>query len=411
MKHNIYDLFSDYSGELPDIKEAPCDAQRIKELVSQGTKKKHISITRKPKIFVISIAAATIAVTGVTAAAYTGKLSLFVSILRKTGSDRNISDELPVVKDGDISGMENNISTESITFTGSSNMRVRTAGMYSDNSTLMLSVELKLDEHTAIPDNALIVPYFTKIAGGVQTELANLSGLGNAAALVRGDEPGTYLASFYLTENNIAGSTIGVQLKNIVSADQPKQTQEALLAEQQKWREEYGADTMTTEEWKKFWKEHDLDKRTREFMDSALKQCTKIVEGSWYAEIVVPENTSKAAVFEKEGIKLTADTLSVTLEVYRSTPYGSFTIPVITFKDGTVVYDGGSNETKWFAENGVLPSPDKCERYAYGFSDIMCYHKPHQVDDIADITVYQFDYKDHQQLVECYNIFRAEVQK
>jgi len=39
MKNDIYDLFSEYTGELPEIKEEACDAERIKQLVSQKMKK------------------------------------------------------------------------------------------------------------------------------------------------------------------------------------------------------------------------------------------------------------------------------------------------------------------------------------------------------------------------------------
>ncbi len=42
MKHNIYDLFSEYSGELPEIKEKACDAERIKQLVSQKIKQSEV---------------------------------------------------------------------------------------------------------------------------------------------------------------------------------------------------------------------------------------------------------------------------------------------------------------------------------------------------------------------------------
>lgn len=38
MKHNIYDLFSEYTGELPEIKKDTYDAERIKQLVSRKIK-------------------------------------------------------------------------------------------------------------------------------------------------------------------------------------------------------------------------------------------------------------------------------------------------------------------------------------------------------------------------------------
>ena len=70
MSKNLYDLFSEYKGELPEIKEEKCDSEHIKQLVRQQTaEKKNIKIRRNPKMFIISIAAALTAVTSITAAA------------------------------------------------------------------------------------------------------------------------------------------------------------------------------------------------------------------------------------------------------------------------------------------------------------------------------------------------------
>ena len=163
MKHDLYNLFSDYSGELPDIEEKPCNTEHIKQLVLDGVQKKrpirHINL----RMIIICAAAVLTAVSGLTVAAATDGFGHFRSILHRTEPSANISEELPLVNGGDVSGMEQNISESRIVFTGSDSMTVSTAGMYYDNNTLMLSVEMKLNGDIFVPDNALAVPYFSKI--------------------------------------------------------------------------------------------------------------------------------------------------------------------------------------------------------------------------------------------------------
>lgn len=406
MSKNLYDLFSEYNGEIPKIEEKSCNKERIKQLVRNQTEEKKIKVRRNPKIFFISFAAALVAATSVTAVAYSNGFEPFKHILRKNTSNPSVSSELPLVNGGDESGMEENISVDSVAFSGSENAEVKTAGMYYDNNTLMLSVEMKFAQGTVIPENAVVLPYFTMKNGGTVTELANQSGVANAAVLTKGDEENTRIATFYLSENEISGSTIGVRLDNIVTRDDISSVQAAVIAEQQRWRDEF-AESDDTDQWKAYWKENNFDQRTLDFMEDYLAGCQKVVEGSWYGEIEVPAEPAKAMSFEGDGFTVTVDTLSLTLGIDRKIPEMSNAAPVITLKDGTVLVDTGTNEEKWFIDNGVMTDGEH-EDFANIFGNVYSYSKPHSVEDIAEIAVYVFEYDSSALSAEKYTVYTSE---
>lgn len=408
MKHDLYELFSEYGGELPEIEEKPCDTKRIKQLVLEGTQKKRPIRRVRPKLFIICAAAVLTAVSGLTVAAATDGFSHFRSILGRTEPSGNLSDELPLMSGGDVSGMEQNISENRIVFTGSAAMTVSTAGMYYDNNTLMLSVEMRAGTDKAIPDNAIILPYFTKIKGGVSTELPNQSGLANAAALTRGDEPDTYYATFYLTEKDLADSKVGVTLKNIITTDDTADVYSALIAEQESWRDEFDLDSHTIEEWKQYWHDNDFDKRTRDFVEARLAECCSVMNGEWSAEVDISD-IGKAATFSRDGFTVTADTLSLTLDIEQELPEYAFAVPVVTMSDGTVIFDGGTSEENLLSQMGVIRSGEKCRRYAHIFANVFSYSEPHHVSSIADISVYVFESNDSGLTAKRRIIYEAEA--
>lgn len=409
MKYDMYELFSHYKGRLPEIEESPCDTKRIKQLALQGIEKKERKIRKKSKVMIIGIAAAVAATTGITAVANTDAFARFRSILHRTEKGNiNINTELPLVSGDDIEGMEENITEEKVFFSGIDSMEVSTAGMYYDNNTLMLSVEMKLKADVEIPEGSLVIPHYVLRKNETETELSAQSSIANSAALIKGDEPDSYYATFYLTAQDIAGSTLEVRLENIIAPDQPQIIQNRLIEEQDKWREEYGADDMTIEEWKQLWQEKDLDRRTREFINKCLDECEKIIAGSWTAQINIPDDTTKTITAEKDGFKVTADTLSITIESNGNIPLGGAVVPVITMKDKTVIFETGTNEAQWLAENGVCASPDDHEEFAHSWSNIYSYSRPYPVEKISDITVYVFDYENGDIDAQSYVIYRAE---
>lgn len=410
MKKNIYDLFSEYEGELPDIEEASCDTDRIKRLVLSGTVKKNISRRHKPKIFLISFAAAVTAVTGVTAAAYTGGFSRFRSVLHKSSSESGINKELPLVNNDDISGMENNIKEEKTVFTGSDFADISTVGMYYDNSTLMISIEIDVAPETELPADSIIIPYISKYHGGIRTELYNYSGISSAAPLIKGDEDGVYYSTFYITENELSGSTIDLQLRDIITESDRTEIFDKLMNEQNKWREEFDIDSHTVEEWKEYWKSNDLDERTRKFAEDCVSECEPVLAGTWSAEIEIPEDIASVRIFESSGFRVTADTLSLTLDVEKELPVGSTVIPVVTMKNGTAIIDGGTKETEWIFSSG-LAAHDKTEYYAYRAGNVFSYSAPHHIEDIEKINIIVFDYDKNKLIADNYTIYDKETQK
>ncbi|MBR5684100.1 MAG: hypothetical protein IKW96_12650, partial [Ruminococcus sp.] len=370
--------------------EKPCDTERIKQLVLDGVQKKRPIRRIKPKYFIICTAAVLTAVSGLTVAAATDGFGHFRSILHRTEPNANISEELPLMNDSEVSGMEQNISESRIVFTGSDSMTVSTAGMYYDNNTLMLSLEMKLNDDISVPDNALAVPYFTKIKDGVRTELTNQSGLANTARLTKGDAPSTYYVTFYLTEKGLSDSKIGITLINIITTDDASDIYSALIAEQESWRNAFDLDSHTVEEWKQYWKDNDFDKRTHDFVDARLVECSSIVAGKWSAELDISD-IDGAATFSKDGFTVTADTLSLTLDIEQNLPDTVFAVPIVTMKDGTVIFDGGTSEENWLAQTGVISPDENCMRYAHRFSNVFSYSEPHKVSSIAEISVYVFE--------------------
>ena len=102
MKINLYDIFSDYKGDLPDISEENCNNENINRIVMQRIKKKTV-IRKKSRIAIISIAAALTALSGITAVAYSEGFIHFKNILQRTENNPSISRDLPLVNDNDIS--------------------------------------------------------------------------------------------------------------------------------------------------------------------------------------------------------------------------------------------------------------------------------------------------------------------
>lgn len=410
MKHNLYELFSDYDRELPEIDEQPCNTDRIRQLVLEGTQKKIQKKHIKPKMFIICAAAVMTAVTGMTvAAATTDGFSRFRDILHRTEPSANMTGELPLLNGEDVSGMERNISENRIVFTGEGDMTVSTAGMYYDRNTLMLSLEMKVREGINVPENAVVIADYSKLGNGTSTVLTGQSGLANTAALTRSDDPYTYYATFYLTSQDIANSRIGVSINRIISADDISDIQSRIIAEQTEWREEFGFGTHTVDEWKLYWKENDFDLRTRKLLDEYILKCDSIIEGEWTAELNISD-ADEASAFSRDGFTVTADTLSLTLDNDRELSETEIAVPVVTAKDGSVMYDGGTREKEWFAENGIINGQNSfC--FANRFSNVFSYCKPVPVSCIENISVYVFELSDGSLTAERHIIYEAEEEK
>ena len=182
MKMNLFDLFDGYEGELPEITEAPCDPDSITQLVMQKTAAPRIRQTRKKRLpAMIAAAAAAVAMCGVTAAAVTGKLDLFRNVLGRTVlSD---AQNLPLTgNQADSAAMVPFMQEGTAVFAGDSSLQIETVGMYSDNNTVMLTLEIQPQDGQTLPADALFIPYFY----GADGRLIE-GGIGKTEQLVQGD--------------------------------------------------------------------------------------------------------------------------------------------------------------------------------------------------------------------------------
>ena len=405
MKNNIYDLFNNYSGNIPDIEENCCNTDRIEKLVLKKINKKK-NKSKYKKAFIISFIAAVLSIGSVSTVAYAGGFSYFKEILHHSKTDKNIPDFLPLIENDNEDKMEKNISEQTITFDGNEELTITAEGMYYDNNTLMLGLKIVSNTNKEIPSDACIIPYFTKDLNGIQTELKYQSGVGHEAAVIKTNEPDMYYATYYLTEQNLAGSKIHVSLHNINTYEQINECDNELNKYQQKWRDEANDDSMTTEEWKKYWKENNFDDKIQDIKKELINNYNPVIEGEWSTDIDVPISISKPLNIENNGFNTTIDQLSITLKD-ENTPEGSSLIPVVFLKDGTCIFDAGTNEENWIYKNTDCKK-EKHESFGYRFGDIYCYSKPHSIDDIECITVYVMNYTENDLKADEYEIYKAE---
>ncbi len=389
MKMNLFDLFDGYDGELPEIREEPCDTESIMQRVMQKTNTPRIRQTRKKRLpAMIAAAAAAIAMCGITAAAVSGKLDLFRNVLGKTVlSD---AENLPLMSDtADPAAMDPFMQESSTVFAGDSSIRIETVGMYSDNNTMMLTLELLPQNGTALPADALFVPYFYGADGRLLE-----GGIGKTAQLVQGDTENAYYLTYYLASPELAGKTVRAELKNAYTQAQLSTVSAGLQDAQAQWRAEYGADSMSAEDWKALWKSENLDERTASAEAELLENSGAVLRGTWSAEITVPE-AAAPKVFADSDFRVTADSLSLTAENFSGSEDVAY---MVTLTDGTRILDGGgTSERQALYDAGMLSEHDTVREFAYGRSAdgalVCCYSEPVQTADIAAVTALIFTYE------------------
>lgn len=389
MKMNLFDLFKGYDGALPEIKEEPCNTDRIEQLVMQKTGTSRIRQTKKRRLPVmIAAAAAAVAVFGVSAAAVSGRLDLFKNILGRTVlSD---AENLPLMSDAaDPSAMEPFLHENETVFAGSDSLQVSAVGMYGDSNTMMLSLELIPQNGTELPEDAVFVPYFYRADGSLIE-----GGTGSAEALTADPSGHAYYLTYYLAAPELAGSTIRAELKNAYTPAQIGAVRAGIQAAQEQWRADYGTDSMSTDDWKALWQAENLDGRTAETEASLLESSGAVISGTWSAEIAV-QDAAAPRVFAADDFRVTADSLSLTAENHSDTADVGF---MVTLNDGTRLLDlSGTSETQALYDAGILSAGDAVKQFAYGHGTddgmVWCYSEPVQTSDIAAVTALVYTYE------------------
>ena len=386
MKVNLFDLFENCETTLPEMNETPCNTENIEQRVMQKIGTPRIRQTKKRRLPVmIAAAAAAVAVFGVTAAAVTGRLDLFRNVLGKTViSD---AENLPLMSgNADSAAMEQFMHEDETVFAGSDDLRVSTVGMYSDCNTLMLTLELTPQNGTVLPENAMFVPYFYRADGSLIA-----GGLDKTEKLVRADAGNSYYLTYYLAAPELAGSEIRAELKNAYTQVQLDAVFAGVQDAQAQWREDYGFESMTVDEWKALWQREDLDGRTADTVASLLESSDAVLNGTWSAEVSVPE-AAAPTVYASAHFSVTAGGLSMKAENRSGQNEVGY---LVTLTDGTKLFDGiGTSEQQALYDAGILTAEDTVRKCAYGCgadgSEIWCFSEP---AEIASVTALLFDYE------------------
>ena len=395
MKDNMYDLFSGYDGELPEITEEPCNADRITQLAMQKIGNQPVRKHGRRRIVLLTLAAALIAVSGVTAAAASGKLELFRSILSRTALHEGGS-SLPLMEEEttpeELAEMEPLVMENAVHFTGDDILRISTVCLYHDTNTLMMTLAVEVQYGVTLPKDAQFIPYFT-IDTEDGEELLHQSGMGATESLVPGEREGLYYLTYYLVRPELAGKTIHARLENAYSPEQIQTVFEGIQSAQIQWMEDYGADSMTTDEWKALWKAEDLDGRTLALTQSLLDESDKALEGTWTADIPLTDTEEPLLSIDKSGYQIAADSLSV--EINYEEQYGKQPVFLFTMRDGTVLTTStGNGIAGWLTEHNALP--ENYQRFAHvrgtDTGQVYSYGSLCRSDRIQKIEVYLFEY-------------------
>lgn len=383
-----------FAPDAPDPQFSPRYCAKRQALERRIAMKQHNRTMKKHSAgFFIAAAAACAALSGVTAAATTGKLDLFRNILSQTKPGSGPESPAALVDPAPEDTALHNLAETETVFTGEDSLRVSTVAMNYDSNSLILMLAIETQNGTVLPQDALFVPYFERVtADGVQQ--MNSSGISAVEHLVTDTVTDTAYLTYYLTQPEIAGSTLRVTLKNAYSQAQLNTVRKDVYAAQEQWRNDYGWDALETAEWKALWQAEDLDGRALETEAALLAESDSVLTGTWTADLAVPELDSVPMTVEKDGFRVTADTLSLYTEYDKETT--ASLAYLVKFKDGTVLCDyTDTNGNAYLKECGEID--DNTAVFAYGFgaesSSVRCYDAPHAAEDIAEISVYLFDYE------------------
>lgn len=382
-----------FAPDAPDPQFSARYCANRQALIRRIAMKQQKRSVQKRSTGILIAAAVCAALSGVTVAAATGTLDLFRNVLSQTTLHNGPESPAALVSPAEGETAVQHLAETETVFTGTDSLRISTVAMNYDSNTLMLTLALEPQNGITLPERALFVPYFQLVtAEGVQQ--LSRSGIGAVEQLVTDDTTDTCYLTYYLTQPEIAGSTLRVTLQNAYTPAQIDAVCQGVNAAQEQWAADYGRDSMKTAEWKSLWQAENLDGRTQETEAALLAESDKLLCGTWTADIAVPETDTAPLTLEKDGFRITADTLSLRTKCETETTASEAYL--ITFTDGTVLCEvTGTNETAYLKAQGLITDDTAFFAYTFGADDntIHCYDAPHPVSDIAEIRVCLFDYK------------------
>ena len=417
MKQSLYDIFDHFTPEdntLPHLKEQPMNEKAISDQVFSKIGYHPIVQTKKKKsyrLFGIAAAVAVLACGTITTAAVTGNMDLFFA----TVSSSDLSDSDASLPD-DIEQMQAYYQCPDVSFTETDQASVSLLGVYHDNNTPMLSVQLTVKDSTALTESMGLLPYFTlKTADGTEKALTNSGSLSSYLQKSNTSDH-VYYATYYLVDPEFSDSTLQVSFAGVYDQSQEQQVQNEIVDLQDHWRTAYSSETTPVEEWKDYWQTHHLDEKTRDARKAAFEKLPAVLDGAWSAEIPIDTTDTTVINAESEGIAISMDELSLSVsQIPEAIQKQGAVSPVVYLKDGTILSD----------DFFMFPDVPKNQDGSYQLTDtsyeafafvqgsekstIYSYAYPIDPESIEKVELYvQYYDSDWNEQINCYPIYSAQ---
>lgn len=422
MKIDFYDLFSlhtpeDISGEGGENYMTAAVRNKIHEKLSEGSPAVSPKIRHKRKAGRVALAAAAIAVCmGITVGAASGKLGEFFNTLSRSEiADSVPGNGLPAIGENP-ADMTEYYSLPEAVFTTDGTVSAELLGLYSDSNTVMLSMMITPEDGSDISDMRMPFYFTLKSPDGSEKTL-NQSGLGGLENFTAADIDGSYCLTFYLTDPDIAGSTLKIESDGLYTVSHTEAAFKMVTDYQKQQRAQFDNDV----DWFEYKKNNSWHYgNARDYYEGqriALKEVNPDVSGSVSAEIKIPETSAEPMETNAYGVTMRLDSLSLYVSEIPDELAGdrhAGDAYTVYLKDGSII----SNEFFMFDDvvltnSGYNFTGTLYSQYAYmrgtETGSICCFDRPIAADEVEKVVIYILNYdSDYNEQVSEYLLYRAE---
>lgn len=410
MKWNCYDLFDHYDPEkngIPEISVQPIAADAVREWVFAKTgtasAEKRRNRFRLTKLTAV-LAAAVVLVTGgtmITAAAGLGGMDRFFQSLFVT--------ETPASPEK----MENLLTMPGACFDSTNpDVQFSLLGMYGDQSQAMLSFELTVENGVKlIPDQTSpLVEYAVVDADGTSKQLS----YAGQTCTIRADATAenVYYLNLFITDTDLQGKTLDITFQNFYTSQQIQTIYDAIQEMQNEWRSAYIRETLgedalvgleegelpeafDVDQWKAYWDAQNYDQLTEEKNRELYDASACAVAGTWHTQLQLDFPVAEPITAEYTYGEIKLQTLSAQISHPDTMSCeDQMVIYTLTLKDGQkVTTDDAVTDEETQTEEYI-----SCNHYAEWSenrnteTEILCYEEPIAPQDIAEITMIQYEF-------------------
>lgn len=384
MKTNYYELFSAYTPETDKRREKSVPKLKKDVLTRIGAKKRRMT----GRIAIGAVMASVCVV--ITVGAVSGSIERFFTAVSQAKIRENENGgSLPAVGENNADMTAYYSLPEGAELTSEGDISAELLGMYSDSHTVMLSLSVRTPEPLDTSD-ACMPFYFTAVYPDGSEKLLTQSGLVSSYELVQADfaeGENTYYMTFYLTDQELAGSTLKLESDGIFSSEQLYSVFKQLQDEQMKMVEELGI-----EEASKPYEGYEGFILGTKQERSLLAEKEPIAAGTVSGEIPVPLPASEPFETEAYGVTMSFDSLSLYVsqptEEMKGEVYAGHELAVY-LKDGTVIsnFRDIDYDIRFAYHRGAFDSDSLC-------GSIYCFNRPIDISEVEKVVMYVVRYED-----------------